>query len=520
MAKRHLLAVFEFSGGERHGFTASSHPVQVTLPGESSAMSFAVGISVGELPMRATATLGGGSSSSPSFVLSHPLVADLWTQRYASPMQAAIVTLWWWRDDRGLRPVDELYRGGVSSESWDLGAVPATVSGSLGTPFRVDDVPFPPNKIGDEGRFPDAPVDSYDHAVPVIYGVARGVPLRAISDITVVPGPGVYIDLLVAGHAVASGSFQVYRDGALVTNNTPVTGIDGRGAPYTYTRILASDYAGGGSLYAQVVFGRYDGPTPLSSMIKNLGDVIFDLVMSYGRWRLNDFDQRQFRSELVKLNRFQVGFYADQAEGTLYDFLSSRLAGQFGFAVSSNGKFGIEPTLWPDWQGQEPVAKLIEGQNAHREGDVVASGADSIVTEVEVDYRFDGYNGGTTQSVHLDAATDATARRSASRWNARYSTSVLARLSAPDVSGGVAASTFRDSSAYLVGVDHLNRFAGIRYHVEYRGLPDYFWELPLMALVHVTDADYGWDEEPMLIEGVRPDEDGTCDVLLVSAKAV
>ncbi|MCP4741463.1 MAG: hypothetical protein GY871_04435 [Actinomycetales bacterium] len=515
LPERHLLAVFELAGGARHGFSATI-PLTATLPGESEPMSFSTGISVGDLPERVTATLGGsGGSSSPSFVLAHALVSDLWRQRDASPIQGATVTLWWLREGDALRPVDELYRGGVSSETWALDANPPSLSGSLGTPFRVDDVPFPPTSIGDPDRFPDAPEDSQSHAVPVIYGVAFGVPLRAVSDVT----SGLAIELVIAGHEVGSPGVLVYQGELSLGTKIPQTARDGLGDIYSFVTVTQVQYNAGSNIYAESVLGKFSGEATKGT--SRLGEAIFDLVRSYGRWRLTDFDQRRLRSELAKLDRFGVGFYADQNEGTLYDLLSSRLAGQFPFAVSAQGRFGIEPTLWPNWQDQEPVAKLIEGQNASREGDVSGSSADELVSEVFVDYRFNGYTGGTVLSDRFDGANDATARRAASRWEERFRSPISGRISAPDLAATTGLGTgVVEGSAYLIGVDYLNRFAGIRYRVEYSGIDSRFWELPLMSLVHLTDSRYSWTDEPMLLEAVRPVEDGTCDVVLVTAKAV
>ena len=44
----------------------------------------------------------------------------------------------------------------------------------------------------------------------------------------------------------------------------------------------------------------------------------------------------------------------------------------------------------------------------------------------------------------------------------------------------------------------------VRVRVEYHGLPDRFFVLPLGAVIAVTDAELGWSEEPCLLEALEP----------------
>jgi len=498
---RRLLIQLDLpNGGPSLGFVADGFgAIAMTPPrADASSIDFVEGGEVESLPLRGSPAFGGSAPSAPSVILSGPQVADLWRLRLTHPLQAAEVTIWWAGIDVLLW--DELYRGTPEPPGYEFTQDGIVVSIPLRPLRRPDEAPFPPSLIGDADRFlSTTPDNSLSHAVPVIYGTARGVPLYAVES-----PAAINVKMLIAGHRIRSTTVNVYRDGAsVVVGATVSTDVDGRGQPYSYIEVAQAVYAAGEELYLDSVEGHVG---PNNTLVERLGDVLDHLYATYGRGLRPELDQRRTSGASVDLNRLTVAFFVNEQEtgGTLAQFVETSLAGQFPFAVGApTGRLGWDSLLLPQ-TGAPPVDHLTYGQDAFDRVGPTETSADELVGEVDLAYALHGYEGGPTAGIHLDESTSGLARRAGSRWQAVQRSSTASEYAADS------------QTAYLIANDLLRKKGVVRFRVEYEKVPTHFWRYPPLSVIYVTDAELGWTAEPCYLEAVTPRRDGGCDVLLIT----
>lgn len=493
---RRVLLDFDFSG-QHVGMTVDGGSYEVTLE-DGSTRAFQPGATVDGLPFRSAPVIGEGEGDQ-QLTVSFPLdVYDAWTLRDRAPLQLAVCRVYWWPEGEVLRDRHELFRGVAREPVWALSAAGGgSVSVRLVPPRWPDDVAFPPALVGDEGRFPSAPDEALQGAVPVIYGQVSGLPLVAVSDPTVNP-----VRLLIAGHRIRSTSVTLARGGATLGALPVGYDIDGRGGTYAYTVVTPAVYAAGSDIYALSVQGFADG----SVLLDRLGDVMIHAFRTYAGGSWYELDRPRVEAARARLNAIGVAAYAnDRSGGTVLAFLQQRLGGQFPVAFSAaGGRFGWDPVLLPRGAEVAPVATLTYGQDATERIGPSETSADDLLTDIELRYGYDGWAAGATAALRFSSDTSGDARRALSRWGR---VPVLT-VEAPDVADA--------SSAHLLLTDLVLKRTRVRTRVEYQGADERFYDLPLAGVVLVTDEDLGWTREPCVIEAVEPRLDGLVNIVLVT----
>lgn len=504
MAERRTLLELDV-GGAVHGFVIDNEPVLVELA-DGSMRAFGDGATVDDLPARSARLLGGGGADGGGVHVTLQLAAlDLWASRGTVQPQRVNGRVYWWPVGDVLRPEHEIWRGSLRNPDWDLARdehddQAGQVSFDLAPPTRNADVAFPPSACGDEGRLDGVPEGSTGNVMPVIYGTVRGVQLVAVSDTTVTP-----VRLLIAGHPVGSSTIDVLNgDGTLVVNNATVsTAVDNRGDHYAYVTVTAVQYsAASGNLHTDEVTGW---TTPDGQALDRLGDVLLHLWITYAGERFFELDRDRAWAARPRLNRYQVAmFWNDRSDtGTVLRTLAGRIEPQFpvvfGFA---GGRFGWDAVDFP--RGDTPPTRVLTfGLDAEERVGLRETSSDDVVTEFELTYGFDGFDGGPTEPLRADRTNNGTCRGAESRWGP----STIARFSCPDVQDV--------ETAVLILDDHVRRRSAVRASVTYRGLDDTWFTLPLGHEVAVVDLEAGWDLVPFVVEGRKPRLDGRVDVALL-----
>jgi hypothetical protein len=492
--------------GAVYGFVIDNEPVLVTLD-DGDERAYVPGAWVDALPARSS-PIGGGAGDQGAVGVTLQLSAlDLWGLRESVPAQSVTGRLYFWPDGETLRPEHEIFRGAIRSPKWSLsydaaGRQTGSVSFDLSPPTRAADVAFPPALVGDTGRFPDAPDASKGRVMPVVYGTVAGLQLIPVTD----PSAAslINVTLLIAGHKLTSTAITVNDgDGAAIAGNpyTVHEGIDGRGEVYSYVSIPTGSYTD--NLYAVSVTGW---PAPDGAALDRLGDMLLHIWHTYAGEPFYELDRARAWGARDRLNRLRVGMaFDDRAEGgTVLRALAGRLEGQFpvvfGFA---GGRFGWDATLFLERGDVVPTRTLTYGlDTTEREGPDETS-VDDLVTEIVLDYAYDGFSGNTTATKRADRDSNGACRGAESRWGR----SPIDRLSAPDV--------VDDGTAFLALEDQARRLAKLRYRVTYRGLDGDWWDVPLWEEVSVTDDEAGWSETAFVVEAKAPRMDGRVDVSLL-----
>lgn len=519
--RAHRVFVQLDQGGTQRGFVLDGAPIQCEVEQEAEAqplrlVDFGPGLVVDSMPVKAASLVGESASAEGSLSATLALDAfDIWTPRADRPLQTITVRAWLAMvDDTGVpvwsdgtaRPLSndaEIFRGVMRDPSPDLDA--GLISFTAAPQMRTVDIMFPPAAI-DAERFPGAPTDSTANAVPVIYGTVRGLPLRAVSDVTALT-----IRLVVAAHPIVSATLSIYRDGAVVAAGVPVLyDIDGMGGVYAYVEITKVAYTAGTNVYADSVTGWR---SPAGTAIDGLGDVLLHMWRTYSDQRYYELDTTRAQAARATLNRYTVGIYSDtqQADTGLIRILVSWIGGQFPVAFgTSGGRFGWDATRLPT-DAEIPgltVGTLTYGLDAHQREGPVESSADDIINRWEVHFGLDGYARGTVNVLRADWRTMGALRGSVSRWGE----SPIERVDCPAV--GTA------DSAWSVLTDRARLASVVRESVTYTGLGGEWYGMPLFRVVLVTDARAGYDREPCLIVGIAPGTDGRVSLSLLRIRGV
>jgi hypothetical protein len=496
---RRVLVEFDFLG-EVLGLVVDGSAVAVELP-SGAFRSFVAGAEIGDLPHRSAPIIGAGIGDQSVSITLSVGVYQSWGLRRTAPIQLARCRVYWWPEGEVLRDEHELFSGIVRDPEWVLGPDgEGSVSFSVVPARRSDDVAFPPFLVGDTGRFTAAPSDALSYAVPVVYGAAKGLPLVAVSDVTVDP-----IRLLISCHRIQSSTVQIARGGVNV--GVPVAVAydrDGLGGIYGYCLISLANYTAGADLYLVDVEGWAEG----GRAVDRLGDVMEHAFRTYGQASWYELDRPRVEAAKSRLNRLAVALFANErGDGTLMQFLKQRLGGQFPVAFSfAGGRLGWDAILFP--RGSDlgfAVARITYGQDTFERVGPTETSADDVLTDIDLAYGYDGAQPGTTAALSFTPETSADSRRASTRWGR----SPILSVDAPDIGDS--------DSAYVLLADIAIKSSRVRHRVEYHGLPESFYFLPLASIVEVTDPDLGWQSEPCIIEAVEPRKDGLVDLVLVTA---
>jgi hypothetical protein len=506
---------------QRFGFTTRPQSF-TTVDAQGGAHTFLPGLLSVDVPARRADFYSGASASesAPSFSVAleaFPAV-DFWAMRIR--FEWIQVRIWWWRPGWTLAEAVQVWVGRLRDPVIEPGSAAdgraGTFSASAPPGTTEIDVDFPPGFIGDEGRFPSAPESSLPVPLPIIIGTPRNVPIYAIEDDSVdfsPPAPAASIRYLVAAHPIASETLTIRSDGAngfIKAGESVLEDIDGRGNRYSYVELDNTDagWGPGLALYAgDGTTGVVDGQIgPEGTAIKGLGDVLIYMLHTFAREQFFEIDRDRIYAARAKLNAFRVGsWFNNRTDGeSLLRILKTRYEGQFPVSFNfANGRFGWDYTGVPE-AGTAAVASIVWGQNAHDRGPLQNVSIELLRTRFEIQYQRDGYAAGTVGSVRRGPENSAKARACLTKWRINRE----AVISAPDCAD--------EYTARLLAEDQINRLTVLRSRIEYVVDEPRLATLPLFARVVVTDATWGWVNEPFLVEGVALLQPGRVSLALIT----
>jgi len=496
--------------GERFGF---SYCDQVGLEsGEAGApvlIQFVPGIVNIELPSRTVDPLSvsvSDGSSSVSLALGE--CDGLSSLLAGARMSESTGIVYCWEPGQTLADSYVAFSGTIRTASFDPSE--GKFDFTLDIDIKKANPEFPMGKVGDAGRFVAPAVNNLQDPLPVVYGRVRRMAI-----------PAIYLDnttgavtMCLAAHGVvgspsAPGYVQIGTDpsGDMTTNYEIKTAVDGLGTSYSYIDISYADWDD--SIYVVDMIGKPKAGTP--GGLNRLGDVLIDLWRGASGIPLSQVDTLRVSEATGKLNGYGVGIGLNAAESgqTLFDILSTRIGGQFPVVFGSpNGRYGWDCVEFP-LPSEPPFAHLIFGQNAFERGALVQSSATDIQNRFRLTYGVDGKTESDEKSLTLDETNSEMLRAS----QERYGKSQVASLSAPDVQDATSAGRILQSNA--------RRLSGVRYRITYEAVGTMFLSAPLMAMVHVTDSDFGWDRKRFAIDSIEPVMDvGRSTVSLISVDTV
>lgn len=511
---RRIFIVLDADGAKR-GFITDGAPVSATIQGDTLPTGFGAGLDVASLPVRAASLMGENAQDAGSLSAVLSLDAfDLWALRSRCPLQKVTVRAWLAPvngdgipvnsalTEIDLLPSYEIFRGVLRNPKPDLRA--RTLQFTAAPDLRLLDAQFPPTVITTE-RFPDAPTENTSNAVPVVYGFVLGLPLYAVSDVTVNP-----VKLLVAGHPIQSTGVTIMRDGAIVAASSVLYGIDEFGGAYAYVTVTPVQYAAGSNLYARDVTGWVN---PDGTAIDGLGDVLLHLWHTYGNEKFYDLDRVRCYAARDPLNHYKVGMAFNQQEtgSGLIRMLQGRLEPQFPVAFGiSGGRMGWDCTRIPT---DEEIPKLVIGTltyglDAHDRIDPQESDAGSVVTSIEMHTVAQGQVGGTSGVLTVNRDNMPVLRGAVTRWGE----SPLHRIDCPDLSV--------NDGPWSVATDLAVGMSAVRESPTYLGLDGAWNDAMLYGVVLVTDEECGYEAEPTLVTAVAPTLDGRVNLTLLRIRGV
>lgn len=502
----------QFDEGQTWGFLTSGVPVSIPSGTSAPAAEFGPGLVSVSLPGRTGDLLAGTAvdSGSLSFELDGTFFDVTELRRQRVRFEQGLVEVWWWRAGQTLNQAAKVWTGRVDQ----ITVRPASnrVSVAVKVATRDVNVVFPPNRVGDAGRFPNAPDGSRARSVPVVYGRVRGLPLYAVDNSEVSPpAPLGTVRWLIAGHRIPTNQVITVRnsDGTYSQAAAPSHDNDELGNVYAYvetSNAAASGYSEGISVYAEEVLGHIaPGDTPTNAAyLEGAGDIIKHIMLNWGAEDAFDLDMSRIDVAAQQLNRFRVGAYFSSIQtASIIQTLKSRFERELPVSFNTAaGLLGMDYASIPD--GPEVVGQIDFGGNAFEVGDFGAIPLSNVRSSFEVSYRLDGSTAGNTAAIRRDRYNSEVCRGTWSRWGDRPSS----RVDAPDI--------WDPQNAALLVDDLVIRQAYRRWRFVYVVQDPLWLKLPLFSRIVVNDPDRGLDGVPFLIEGLFPVQTGRVRVNLIS----
>lgn len=398
----------------------------------------------------------------------------------------------------------ELFRG-VTSGQAEFDPDTQSLQLTLRDKAPTADISFPPYKIGDPLRFPNAPLTNRDFAVPLLFGTNRDVPLTAIDDPENEDVVGsTPIRLIVAGHLIVSTVIDIVGDdGALIPGGpyTVAVDYDGQGGEFSYVSVIRDNYSE--NLYGARVIGYKQGGVA----IDGLGDVLELLFAKYGKGY--ELDYNRISRAKPSLNRWAVGMRIDNqtTNTTLVDVISSRIGNQFPVAFGYLcGRFGWDSLVWPDLT-TPPAACLVMGRNAFSTGEKFSVPDTAVVNNFKLNFEVSGRVGGNTRFVDVDEHNSPAASASMTR----YGRSASREVNYPDH----AVLNDDDNSQALALANEQIRAEGFRRWTATYLVEDFhLLDVPLLSVFRITDKRMGWVDKPGVLTAVEPLPSGSVKVTL------
>lgn len=505
MKKESAILALLSGEGINVGFSDGLPVEAIDSPSEDRALSFGQGIISVSVPAREINIYGGGNAGSASISVSQDAIDFLSMVKSGSVATGIRCQIRYFTSGDYWSTAPVLFDGIVSSAKVD------TYSNSVDFSIEPNEQnvnsEFPPSRVGDEFRFPNAPSTTFDRVIPVVYGLAKGYAIPAVSFTSSAAGGG-RVALCVAGHAVYGSPEK--RGYVKIGNNNLgdmtrwyeiKVGSDGLGSTYSYIVVDIDDWDEG--VYVIEISGKTSAS---NERMESLGDIAFDMWMSYSGDSKGYVDFPRIEYARTILNQFTVGFaFTDATQNqTIIDIMVGRF-GDLPFSFSAPiGLFGWDATVIPN-ESSPPSGVLHYGTNIFERGSISISGYNKIQNRFKITYNYDDNFEGNSESITVDGSNSGLCRESIDR----YGPSQYRSLSVPDAATPASIGSFISAEVNKVAMPRLS----LNYFTEDTS----FLTRPLLSVFHVTDEELGIELKPFFLESVSLDVDnGGCILSLRS----
>ena len=374
--------------------------------------------------------------------------------------------------------------------------------------------------------------DISDQAVPIIYGQNENVPSTLLGHYRIKDTSGAveqYFKLFiytVAGHSIIGDTLEsttsgfdfalkCYTESKVVGVQSGKTVSDGLNAPISYL-VLPVEYTDStfekdsddsGFAATRVYFKRLGGKVAAGgSLLTGLGNVLEDLWQTYGGGAGQYIDWTTVAASTPALNRFDVSmvFNSKQRDQTIERILNSRIQGQFPIAFGYPfGRLAWQSLELDDTAGV--TGKIQYEVNAYSRGAITETKRSSIINEIRAQYGINGNTDSSDSSVSFDKDNLELCAASFARWGRMKSNTLTIQ------------DTRSADTASRVALDKLKKSAGVRLSASYESDDLSLVTLPFLSVIHVTDAEAGFTDEPFYFLGIKWNSDITgFDVDLLS----
>lgn len=355
------------------------------------------------------------------------------------------------------------------------------------------DPPFPP-AFFTEADFPNMPENFQGQSMNVLRGPCKDVPLVPLRKTE--PNATYDVDFVIAGEPVGQQRVRVRPNGNDEDNYAfwaEVKQRNGAGAVYSYVSVTAAQLAAAGT-------GAYvadcDGRRIQDNMggFGSLGDMVVDLLQSYGRFPKQRIDHARLARFRTRANRINAAMiFGGQPGQTLVQSLKGRLEGQFPIRISwDGGRIGADFLGYEDYRIPGRIFNTVQDRMWRL--DPVEIVPDQPYTSFSVAYDQSGTSGLWRGRLSADASNDARCARATSR----FGTIVYPTVECPDV------VTSAGARAVLDGL--VDQHALLRWAVRYLMPMDLARDLILFERYDITDSDLSWTEQRFRLEGLSPQQ--------------
>lgn len=502
MAEWHALV--EISASETLRF--SHRQVFVQDQANSRSLRFQAGIKIESLP-------GIGVGGNVSLTIPVAVMDSQALRRAGVTVGDALcrVSLWRTGDDYSARIPLVYGRVNLASERRYLERTTFEVQGIE----ERADVRFPPYRLTREG-FPALPSGLAGQAFQVVYGRCKDVPLVPDSANTSALSS---MRAIIACHRLASSSILVRKDSstdgalqkAVLYDADPASG-----ATYAYVSITQAELADFG---ATTLVADVDGkPAPGGHPLTGLGDVVCDIIESWGQLPAEQIDSERLSRFRARANAITVASTFGQQGGGLVATLQSRYGNALPVEVSwRGGRLGAD---WLDFDESMPVARrLVYGRDLFGRIDPIEiTPSEPVYSRFRVRYDLSRTGGSMLGSLVIDEHTDPRCAAAASRARIAGVRSGMIDYQTVDL-----VDVAESGSALVVGKSMVSRFGVPRTVVSYQAHTDIAARLPLLEKYLVSDdsGGAGWTDEPFRLMSIalNPSNLAVCVLTFVSFRS-
>ena len=395
------------------------------------------------------------------------------------------------------------YRGVITSFKLDVDE--GKVDLDIGPDFVSVDKSFPESKVGDEGRFPDAPEGTKSRAIPVIYGHVKKVPVPIVGFF------GESARIAIASHHVY-GSDE--KRGFVKIGTTPKGDLkehyeiqfrtDSLGQPYSYIDIPKDLWDD--SIYLVELHGKTSSN---GRAISRLGDTIQDLWLSYAGGSLRNFDAARVSKSTPLLNSIRVGLAITESVvgQSVIDIVAGRLQNMPVRLCYDRGLFAWESVFWPRvGSGSKP---FTFGLDSVQRSSLEITPLDQIRNRFRFKMSFDAKFNETSETRMVDQSNSQSLMNSVS---------LFGETSIEEVD----LSDATDKLGAGIAIDNIIRTrSNPRITITYSGCDSEFLNEALGGCWSITDESCGLNSAEFVLVSVAPEvQSGSVSLTFLSVEDV